>query len=189
MLEGIDWDKYKGEYALGVTQHGFSEPDITVGRPEEKSSTDEHYYGYHSTNVGPDVILKEGLKGYNPLDQLGLDEGEKISKSEKRAATGVYFHTVPHTEYGEHLYRIAIPHTQEVSGDMDRMGEGYNTVGKRGIPAKNVEYLGHGSEGARDWSDFHATSLPPEKCPACIIEGVHYQHLAERNAGQQFTES
>jgi hypothetical protein len=179
-LKGINWSKYKGEHPIGIAPGDWDK--VRVGEPETPKSTDEHYYGYHSTNVGPDVILKEGLKASNPL--AGADFDEPVSPEEHEAATGVYFHGVPHTEYGEHLYRMKLSYGTPTSDEFDRIGEGENT--REDVPAKDVEYVGHGTHGYSDLSNFHSTHLPPEKCPACIIDGLHYQQMAARNAGKQF---
>jgi hypothetical protein len=77
------------------------------------------------------------------------------------------------------------------------MGEGENV--RRNVPASWITYMGHGTQGRNPWSDghgrmgdgmtdFHATNLPPEQCPACIIEGVHAEHMAKRRLSSQFTE-
>jgi hypothetical protein len=180
-LGGIQWGKYKGEHPIGIAPGDWDK--VRVGPPEEPEGTNEHYYGYHSTPVGPERILKEGLKASNPL--AGADFDEPISPEEHEAATGVYFHGTPHTEYGENLYRMTIPRGTPVSGDFDRMGEGENTL--EDVPAKDVAYVGHGIHGGgREMADFHSTQLPPEKCPACIIDGLHYEMLASRNASKQF---
>jgi len=179
-LQGIDWDseEYKGEHPIGIAPGDWGK--VKIGPPKEKPYSTTHIYGYHSTYSEPDSVLKTGLKANNPLADAGFDE--PISEEEHRAATGVYFHGVPHIEYGPNMYRIKVSRDEPISGEFDRPGEGENTLGD--VPAKNVKYLGHGME--YNLSDFHATSLPSEKCPACIIAGLHHEEMAKRRLGPQF---
>ena len=193
-LQGIDWesDEYKGEHPLGISPNA----KVEMGTPfRDEEPPEGHYFGYHSTGAGPETILKSGLKARNPLDDL--PEMTAKERRENTGAWGVYYHDYPHTEYGEHLYRLTIPHGTRVAGDYDRMGEGENV--RRNVPASWITYMGHGAEGRNPWSDghgrmgdgmtdFHATNLPPEHCPACIIEGVHAEHMAKRRLSSQFTE-
>ena len=178
MLQGIDWSQYKGEHPLGIAPSHRNK--VNIGAPKQPEYSDTHIYGYHSTFSEPKDVLSKGLKVNNPLEGAGFEATEE----EHEAATGVYFHGHPHIEYGPNLYRIKVSRNEPISDEWDRPGEGSNTLGD--VPAKNVKYVGHGTE--YDLSDFHATSLPPEKCPACIIKGIYYQEMAKRNASTQFTE-
>jgi hypothetical protein len=152
-----------------------------VGPPKEPEDSDTHIYGYHSSFAEPEDVLSKGLKASNPLSDAEFE----VTDEEHKAATGVYFHGTPHIEYGPNLYRIKVSRDEPLSDEWDRPGDGLNTLGD--VPAKNVKYVGHGGRDYR-LSDFHATSLPSEKCPACIIEGIHYQEMAKRNASTQFTD-
>jgi hypothetical protein len=178
MLQGIDWSQYKGEHPLGIAPSHLNK--VKVGPPKEPEAPDTHIYGYHSSFAEPEDVLSKGLKASNPLEGSGLE----VTDEQNEAATGVYFHNNPHIEYGSNLYRIKVSRDEPISGEFDRPGEGSNTLGD--VPAKNVKYVGHGT--AYNLSDFHATSLPSEKCPACIIQGIHYQEMAKRNASTQFTD-
>jgi hypothetical protein len=178
MLQGIDWSQYKGEHPLGIAPSHRNK--VNIGAPKQPEYSDTHIYGYHSTFSEPEDVLSKGLKANNPL----ADADFEVTDEEHKAATGVYFHGVPHIEYGPNLYRIKVSRDEPISSEWDRPGEGSNTLGD--VPAKNVKYVGHGT--ASNLSDFHATSLPSEKCPACIIGGIHYQEMAKRNASTQFTD-
>lgn len=64
---------------------------------------------YHGSHVGPEVILKEGLKAHKPGEELDALYGEDIGGPGH--PTGVYFGDTRKVaeDYGNHIYSVELP--------------------------------------------------------------------------------
>lgn len=66
---------------------------------------------YHGSNVGPEVIMKEGLKASNPSAEINAQYGEDPDTEDLGHPTGVYMAEDRKTaeQYGRHIYSIELP--------------------------------------------------------------------------------
>lgn len=66
---------------------------------------------YHGTNVGPEVILKEGLKANNPSAMINAEYGEDPDAEDPGHPTGVYMAEDRKTAegYGHNMYAMDLP--------------------------------------------------------------------------------
>lgn len=64
---------------------------------------------YHGSRVGPEVILKEGLKAHNPAEEINAMFGDDLD--EPGHPTGVYMSERRKTAegYGSHIYSMDLP--------------------------------------------------------------------------------
>lgn len=89
---------------------------------------------YHGSGVGPEKILKEGLKAHNPAEGLYDDEEEDPGHP-----TGVYMGDKDTAlSYGGHLYSVELPEPHPNWGWTESEG----SVWTKDIPPHWVRYEG-----------------------------------------------
>ena len=91
---------------------------------------------YHGSNVGPEVILKEGLKAHKPGEELDAMYGEDFGGPGH--PTGVYLGDTRKVaeDYGNHIYSIELPERHDNWGWTESEGH----VWEGDIPPHFIRY-------------------------------------------------